>query len=116
MDDDFEDRIQSLQDDINQLSEVSKTTKNTQSVKNKYKFTLMNFDIINLPIVYYLIIPCLILFFLLSWKPNFVMEDISLKQTEKKVNYKKLVIATFIGTLIIKTISIIYVFVYKNKK
>ena len=120
MDDDFEDKIQSLENEISQLSTVPKTiTKDAKTVKKQGNSTLFNFNLLNSSFVYYGVVPCLILFFLLTLKPHFVMEDNvhdGAQQTEKKVSYKKLAIAIIISTMIIKMISVIYIFVYKNNK
>jgi hypothetical protein len=119
MDDDFEDKIQSLQDEISQLSTVPKTiTKNATTVKKQATFKLFNLNLVNSSFVYYGVVPCLILLLLLTLKPRFVMEDNvydSTQQTEKKVSYKKLAVAIIIFTMIIKIMSVIYIFVYKTK-
>lgn len=119
MDDDFEDKIQSLQDEISQLSTVPKTiTKTATTVKKQGTFKLFNLNLVNSSFVYYGVVPFLILLILLILKPRFVMEDNvydSAQQTEKKVSYKKLAVAIIIFTMIIKIMSVIYIFVYKTK-
>ena len=108
--DNLEERIKSLQNEVKEI-----TTSATIPVEKETKQFVFNFDMLNSAIVSYVILPFLILAVLFAWKPSLLLEDITDKTNEKKLSYKKLIVATIVSTIVIKTIIIIGVTVYKNQ-
>uniref|UniRef100_A0A6C0H344 Uncharacterized protein n=1 Tax=viral metagenome TaxID=1070528 RepID=A0A6C0H344_9ZZZZ len=109
--DDIDDRIKNLQYEVNQLTNTNTTIKKES---NPYK---INTEALNSPIISYGILPCAILILLFAWKPRFIMDDITNKTNiiEKKLSYKKLIVATIVASVVVKTISVVALLVYKNK-
>ena len=109
--DDFEEKIDSLQKEVNQISSSNTSTINN-SVKKETKQFDFNFNMLNSGIVRYVILPFLILIVLFTWKPSLLLND---NTDERKLNNKKLIVATIVLTISINTIIIIGDNVYKNK-
>lgn len=97
--DDLEEKIESLEKEVHSI-----TTTNTVKKETKQ----FNF---NSSIVIYFILPFLIFIVLFAWKPSLLLED---KRNERKLNHKKLIVATIVLTIIINTIITLGVIVYKN--
>ena len=111
-DDDLEQKIKSLQNEVNQIT----SSGSTNSVKKETKQFAFNFDMLNTSIISYAIIPCLIAAVLFASKPSLLLEDNTSKTNDRKFSYKKLIVATIISTIAIKTIIIVGVIVYKNQR
>ena len=96
------------------VSEITKTNVKIGILNNQSAFLTMN--VIKSPVVYYGIIPLFILLLFLFLKPSFIMENISIdgKLPEKRLSYKKLIIATIIVTAIISIV--VFIYLYKNVK
>ena len=96
------------------VSELTTTKVKSGILNNQSAFLKMN--IIKSPVVYYGIIPICILLLFLFLKPSFIMENISIdgKLPEKRLSYKKLIIATIIATAIISIV--VFIYLYKNTK
>lgn len=96
------------------VSEITKTNVKIGILNNQSAFLTMN--VIKSPVVYYGIIPLFILLLFLFLKPSFIMENISIdgKLPEKRLSYKKLIIATIIVTAIISIV--VFIYLYKNTK
>lgn len=96
------------------VSEITKTNVKSGNVNNQSAFLTIN--VIKSPVVYYGIIPICILLLFLFLKPSFIMENISIdgKLPEKKLSYKKLIIATIILTAIIYIV--VFIYLYRNTK
>lgn len=96
------------------VSEITKTNVKSGSLNNQSAFLTINS--IKSPVVYYGVIPIFILLVFLFWKPSFIMENISIdgKLPEKRLSYKKLILATIIVTAIIYIL--VFVYLYKNTK
>lgn len=96
------------------VSELTTTNVKSGILNNQSAFLTMN--VIKSPVVYYGIIPIFILLLFLFLKPSFIMENISIdgKLPEKRLSYKKLIIATIIATAIISIVGFIYL--YRNTK
>ena len=103
--DDIEENINILQE------EVMKITSSTTEKKENNQF---DFNIVNSGIVSYVILPFLILAVLFVSKPSLLLEDITDKTNDKKLSYKKILVATIVLTIAINTIITISVIVYKN--
>ena len=105
-DDYFEDTINNLEQEVSELS----NTNQPKSIKKENKHNIFNFDMLNLRIVSYAILPCLILAFFFAWKPSFLFEDIIDKQNihTRKLSYKKLIVATIVVSSVI-IISILFI-------
>jgi hypothetical protein len=107
--DDFEKKIDSLQEEVNQItSPTTSTTTNPVKEENKQ----FNFNMFNSSIASYLILPLLIFIVLFALKPSILLED---KTNEKKLSHKKLIVATIVSTIAINTIIIFGLIVYKNR-
>jgi hypothetical protein len=107
--DDLNEKIDSLQKEVDKLNSISEFEK-----PEKAKISLFNNNCLKSPIVYYFALPlivCVLLFFL---KPSFIMEKISKNGNfpTKKLNYKKLLIATILFSIIIA--FGIFIFFYKK--
>ena len=96
------------------VSEITTTNVKSSILTKKSAFLSMN--VIKSPVVYYGIIPVFILLLFFFWKPSFIMENVSIdgKIPEKRLSYKKLIIATIIVTAIIYIV--IFVYLYQNTK
>lgn len=103
----MDEQIRILQDKVNQIT--LSTVKSENCIVSSSGSFLHGYKL-NSPLVYYGSVPCLIIIILLIYKPLFVMEDISIdgKFPEKRLSYKKLLIATVIGTTLIAIIIFIY--------
>jgi hypothetical protein len=107
--------IKSLHEKVNQIT-TTNTISSFVDAKNASNISFFSGSIFKPKVIYYVAVPLTILLVLFFWKPNFIMEDVSIdgKLPEKKLIYKKLFISTFIVTFII-AIGIFGYF-YKNKK
>lgn len=108
----LEQKIKRLQDEVREL-----TTNTTETTSKVVKKKDNHFDILNLPIVSYVVLPFVIMVLLFAFKPYFIFEDVidSTNVFVKKISYKKLIVATIVCSALLKTISIIGVLVYKNR-
>lgn len=84
------------------IDQVSQFTK----IDRKYKEggnNLLSKINVNSPILYYGVIPIGVFILLLCWKPNFITDEVSINGNipERKLNFKKILIATVILTSII---------------
>lgn len=111
--DNLEERIKSLQDEVREITKT--TVSSTIPIEKETKHFVFIFDVLNSTIVSYVILPFLILAVLFAWKPSLLLQDITDKTNEKKLSYNKLIVATIISTIAIKTIFILVVIVYKNQ-
>ena len=96
------------------VSEITTTNVKSSILNKQSAFLTMNS--IKSPVVYYGIIPVFILLLFFFCKPSFIMENISIdgKLPEKRLSYKKLIIATIIVTAIISIV--VFIYLYKNTK
>ena len=96
------------------VSEITSTNLKNSGLNKQSSFLTLN--VIKSPFIYYGVIPLVILLIFFFLKPGFIMQNVTIdgKITEKRLNYKKLIIATIIVTSII-FISF-FVYSYKNKK
>ena len=108
--DDLEERINSLQEEVTKIKS-STTSTTTNSIKKETN----HFDIVNSAIVSYVILPFLILVVLFVSKPSLLLEDITDKTNEKKLSYKKIIVATIVLTIALNTIITVSLIVYKNQ-
>jgi hypothetical protein len=108
---DLDSKIKMLHEKV---SEITRTNVKSDNVNNQSAFLTIN--VIKSPVVYYGIIPICILLLFLFFKPSFIMENISIegKLPEKRLSYKKLIIATIIATAIISIV--VFIYLYKNTK
>jgi Mn2+/Fe2+ NRAMP family transporter len=111
MDDDLEEKIKSLQDEVNQITLTNSTTSPTTNVI-KEETKQFDFKMFKSSIASYLILPFLIFIVLFTWKPSILLED---KTNDKKLSNKKLIVATIVSTIAINTIIIFGVILYKNR-
>lgn len=109
--DDLEKRIDSLQEEISQITS-STTSTTTNPVKKETKQFVFNFNMFKSSIAGYLILPFLIFIVLFYWRPSILLDN---KNNEKKLNHKKLVVATIVLTIAINTIIIFGIIIYKNR-
>ena len=96
------------------VSEITTTNVKSSILNKQSAFLTMNS--IKSPVVYYGIIPVFILLLFFFCKPSFIMENISIdgKLPEKRLSYKKLIIATIIVTAIVYIV--VFVYLYQNTK
>lgn len=96
------------------VSEITSTNLKSGGLNKQSAFLTLN--VIKSPFVYYGSIPLVILLIFFFWKPGFIMQNVSIdgKLQEKRLNYKKLIIATIIVSSII--FITFFVYSYKNKK
>jgi hypothetical protein len=108
---DLDSKIKMLNEKV---SEITRTNVKSDNGNNQSAFLTIN--VIKSPVVYYGIIPVFIMLLLFFLKPSFIMEKISIdgKLPEKKLSYKKLIIATIIVTAII--CIVVFIYLYKNTK
>jgi hypothetical protein len=109
----MDEKIKILQDKVNQITLSNEKCLPSSSGCSSSSF----FPKFNYPVIYYYgAIPCLILIILFIYKPMFVMEDVSIdgKFPEKRLSYKKLLVATVVATAILCVI--IFVYFYRTKK
>ena len=108
---DFDDALKNLQ---RQVSQFSSGESIDIKIQNNNILSKIN---INSNMVYYVLVPIIIIIILYLLKPCFIMTETTTDNSlstvsEKKINFKKLVISTIICTSIISLI----IFSYKYKK
>jgi len=101
--DDFEEKIESLQKEVNQIT-ISSITNPVKEETKQFNF--------NSSIIIYFILPFFILIVLFVWQPSLLLED---KINERKLSHKKLIVATIVLTISINTIIILGFIIYKNR-
>jgi hypothetical protein len=109
--DDLEENINILQEEVMKMTSSSTKINDVKKENDKFVF---NFGIVNSAIVSYVILPFLILAVLFVSKPSLLLEDNTDKTTEKKLSYKKIIVATIVLTIAINTIITIGLILYKN--
>lgn len=102
--DEFEEKIESLQKELNQI-----TNSTTSTIKEETKE--FNFNMLKSRIITYVILPFLILIILFAWKPSLLLDD---NKIEKKLSHTKLIVATIVLTIVINIIITFGVIVYKK--
>jgi hypothetical protein len=100
--DEFEEKIESLQKELNQI-----TNSTTSTIKEETK----EFNMLKSRIITYVILPFLILIVLFAWKPSLLLDD---NKIEKKLSHTKLIVATIVLTIVINIIITFGVIVYKK--
>jgi len=106
---DLNEKIDSLQQEVDKLNAITEFEK-----PEKAKISLFNKTSLKSPIVYYFALPVTVCVLLFLLKPPFIMEKISKNGNfpKKKLNYKKLLIATILFSIIIA--FVIFIFFYKK--
>jgi magnesium-transporting ATPase (P-type) len=97
--DDLEEKIESLQKEVNQIT-ISSITNPVKEETKQFNF--------NSSIIIYFILPFFIFIVLFVWQPSLLLED---KTHERKLSHKKLIVAT----ILINTIIILGFIIYKNR-
>lgn len=90
---DIDTTLKRLNEQVDQVTQFSNSTVLTKA-KSMFNF--------NSPFMFYIAVPVSILIILLLAKPVFIMSEVSIdgKMSEKKLNYKKLIISVAILSLI----------------
>jgi hypothetical protein len=110
--DELNDKINSLQQEIDKLSAATEFATKPEKVNiSLFKPSLIT---LKSPIVYYFAIPLSVFILLFLLKPPFIMESVSENGNfpKKKLNYKKLLIATILFSIILA--FVIFIFFYKK--
>ena len=107
--DDLNEKIDNLQKEINNINPVTEYIKPVNSKASLFSF-LPKVNVTNLSKIYYAIIPLTITAILFFVKPSFIMEN---DKNKKKIQYKKLLIASLVFSLLFTIV--IFAYFYKKK-
>lgn len=106
----FDSTLNKLIDQVSQFTTIDRKYKEGNNLLSKINFKS--------PILYYGVIPIGIFILLLLWKPNFITDEVSINGNipERKLNFKKILIATVVLTSIICIIIFVNLSRFKCKE